>query len=213
MSTSTGPQGKPGLRQRAASARGTARKGAGYARWVAAGRKPYTARGLLTAELLAGVGIVAMRAVADYEPQADGTIKGKIGHPKGQYGPLPVLAGLIGTFFVLSFLAARGGTRAKIAVAGGALIILVLGMKSLDEFDTVGQTFATFGKATPPDGDWQTSGDQAGSPIDGGSITTAPPKTAEPNKSGKCPAGYAYDPGTRQCVSTADWPPLPPPET
>jgi len=132
---------------------------------TAAGR--YSARGMLTAELLAGAGIVAIRAVADYEPQADGTLKGKIGHPSGQYGPLPILAGLIGTFFLLSFLAARGGTRAKVAVIGGGLIVLVLGMKSVDEMTKVSQTFGSFGKGKVPAGDWQTSGSQSGTPVQG----------------------------------------------
>jgi hypothetical protein len=132
----------------------------------------YSARGLLTAELLAGAGLVALRAVSDYEPQSDGTLKGKIGHPSGQYGPLPILAGLIGTFFLLSFLAARGGTRAKVAVAAGALVIVVLGIKSAGEIETVSQTFSSFGKAKTPAGDWQTEGTAAGEPVTGATSST-----------------------------------------
>lgn len=131
-------------------------------------RKPYGARHMLVGELLLGVGIVGIRLVADYEPQSDGTMKGKIGHPKGQYGPFPILTGLLITFFLLSFLAARGGTKAKVAVIGGGLVVLVLGMKSLDEFEKTSSTFSKFGKANVAPGDWATSGEAAGSPISGG---------------------------------------------
>src|SRR5690348_6152618 len=86
----------------------------------------YSGKHMLTAELIIGVIIVAVRAVADYEPQADGTVKGKVGHPKGQYGPLPILAGLVVTFFLLSFLAASGGTKAKLAVIAGGIVDLGL---------------------------------------------------------------------------------------
>jgi hypothetical protein len=127
----------------------------------------YSGKRMLTAELLVGVGIVAIRAVADYEPTADGTLKGKIGHPKGQYGPLPILAGLILTFFVLSFLAASGGTKAKVAVIAGAIIDLTLLMRSADEFTTVADTFGKLGHARKPAGSWQTSGTAFGEPIQG----------------------------------------------
>jgi hypothetical protein len=114
---------------------------------------------VLMAELLAGVVLVGIRAVADYEVRATGTLKGKIAHPKGQLGPLPVLAALIVSFFALSFLAAgSSGTRAKVAVAAGAVIDLALAMHSITEIDKVAKIFGTgFGKApatapasTPP---------------------------------------------------------------
>lgn len=132
----------------------------------------YSARGMLTAELLAGVGIVAIRAVEDYEPQSDGTLKGTIGHPAGQYGPLPILAGMLVWFFLLAFLAARGGTRAKVAVIAGGLTDLVLAMKSMPHIEKVAATFSGFGTAKLPPGDWQTSGTPAGSPLTGGSTST-----------------------------------------
>lgn len=174
--------------------------------FIAGGRGRYTAKGILTAELIIGAGIVAIRAIGDYEPQADGTLKGKVGHPQGQYGPLPVLAGLIVTFFLLSFLAARGGTKGKVAVIAGGLIVLVLGMKSLDEFAAVSETFGTFGKAPP--GDWETSGAQAGSPITGGSSGTGGGSSGgsgngrpvKPGKHHKCPAGYRYDAQLNLCM-------------
>lgn len=131
--------------------------------------RQYSARGMLTAELLTGVAIVAVRAVEDYKPgtdpvtgQPDGSLKGTIAHPAGQYGPLPILAGLLTWFFLLSFLAARGGTRAKVAVVAGGLTDLVLAMKSMPHFEKVAATFGHFGTVQLPPGDWQTSGPIAG---------------------------------------------------
>jgi hypothetical protein len=143
----------------------------------------YSGRRMLTAELVVGILIVAVRAVADYEPQADGTIKGKIGHPKGQYGPLPILAGLIMTFFVLSFLAASGGTKAKLAVIFGGVIDLTLLMRSAKEFETVAATFGRLGHAQVPKGSWQTGGTAAGDPISGTAPATG--STAPSKGSGK----------------------------
>jgi hypothetical protein len=164
-------------------------------------RKAYTARHMLTAELLIGVGIVAIRAVADYEPQADGTLKGKVGHPKGQYGPLPILAGLVITFFLLSFLAASGGTKAKLAVVGGGIIDLALLMKSSAEFVKVAGTFSDFGKAKTPPGAWQTEGDISGQPISGtasGGAGGGSPAGTGPS-TGKLPTGVIPLPASGNC--------------
>ena len=102
-----------------------------------------------------------MRAIADYVPgnqgQPDeGTTKGSIsgltleqqqqteskGKPAGQLGPLPVLAAGFVVFFVLSFVAARGGTAAKIAAGAGLIIDLALLLKSMPELGTVSQAYA-----------------------------------------------------------------------
>ena len=174
-------RGDPGYTTPGKIARGTWR---GASKVTNRGR--YSAGGMLTAELLAGAGIVALRMVADYEPQADGTLKGKIGHPKGQYGPFPILAGLLGTFFLLSFLAARGGTKAKVAVIAGALIDLVLAMKSMDEVNKTAATFSHFGKAKLPKGAWQTSGTAAGEPI-AGSLATGPTSGGSSSSKGSDP--------------------------
>ena len=108
----------------------------------------YSGKGILTAELLAGFALVLIRLVADYEVQEDGTVKGNVGHPAGQYGPLPILTGLIISFFFLSFLAVAGGTRAKIAGITGGCIILTLGVKSYTEIETVSRTFGSIGSVT-----------------------------------------------------------------
>lgn len=105
---------------------------------------------MLTAELLAGFVIVAIRLVADYEINEDGAAKGTVLHPTGQYGPVAILAGLIGSFFFLSLLAMGGGTRAKLAVIFGATIIIALGVKSMAEITKVSGTLGAFGKVVVP---------------------------------------------------------------
>jgi hypothetical protein len=86
---------------------------------------------------------VAIRALGDYQLTDEGTQRGTLNAPEnGGYGPFTVLAGLIASFFLLSFLAAGGGRKAKIAVAAGALIDIVLLMKSTDEVGTVANFIA-----------------------------------------------------------------------
>lgn len=130
----------------------------------------------LMAEFLVFCGIVAMRAIADYVPsdkgQADeGTAKGSIngltleqqqqdeqhGKPAGQLGPLPVLGAGFVIFFVLSFIAARGGTWAKFAAAAGLVIDTALLLKSMPQLGTVSQAYAT-GTGTAPGGNNAESG-------------------------------------------------------
>lgn len=141
-------------------------RGGKKATGLVTGKASGSSKHVLTAAFLTGVVFVAIRVVADYEAKADGTVKGKIGHPTGQYGPLPILAGLIGTFFILSLLASGGGNKAKVAAIFGWVVVLTLAMFSLDEFNTASGTFKTFGKAQLPadttSADWQTSGQPAG---------------------------------------------------
>ena len=104
--------------------------------------------GLLAAELLVGFVLVMIRALGDYQLTSEGTARGTLNTPaNGGYGPFTVLAGLIGSFFGLSFLAAGGGKRAKAANAFGALIIVVLLIKSMGEIEIVSK-FITADPAT-----------------------------------------------------------------
>lgn len=137
-------QAQPPAPSRARRYRSSGRK-AHSAAWFAAGRvtgragaQPATSH-LLAAELLAGAVIVAIRALGDYQLTDEGTTRGTLNTPaNGGYGPFTVLAGLVASFFALSFLAAGGGKRAKAATAFGALIIVVLMIKSMDEIEIVG---------------------------------------------------------------------------
>ena len=115
----------------------------------------------LMAEFLVFCGIVAMRAIADYVPsdqgQADqGAAKGTTGgltlaeqqqqeqhgKPAGQLGPLPVLGAGFVIFFVLAFIAARGGTAARFAAAAGLVIDAALLLKSMPQLQTVSGAYA-----------------------------------------------------------------------
>ena len=100
----------------------------------------------LMAEFLLFCGIVALRAAADYVPASqgqpeEGTSKGTITPRSGQLGPLPILAAGFVLFFVLSFLAARGGAWARIAAVSGMIVDTALLLKSLPELNTVSQSF------------------------------------------------------------------------
>lgn len=111
----------------------------------------YSGKGMLTAELLVGFALVAIRLVADAEVADDGTtVKANVLHPAGQFGPIPILAGLIGTFFLLSFVVTGGGTKAKLAVIMGGAIILTLGVRSLPEIEKIASTFGKIGTITAP---------------------------------------------------------------
>jgi hypothetical protein len=95
----------------------------------------------LMAEFLLFVGIVGMRAVADYVPHDEGTSKGEIQPTTGQLGPLPILAAGFVFFFILSFLAARGGTWARLAAIFGLIVDVALLMRSAPELETVAGSF------------------------------------------------------------------------
>jgi hypothetical protein len=99
----------------------------------------------LAAELLLFIGIVALRAVATYGPAP----KGGKDLPADQYGPLFILGNGFAVFFVLAFLAARGGTSAKVAVAGGAIIDLALLMKSIPHIDQIAAVYGEPRKYVP----------------------------------------------------------------
>ena len=101
----------------------------------------------LAAELLLFVGIVALRAVATYGPAP----KGGKDLPADQFGPLFILGNGFAAFFVLAFLAARGGTAAKVAVAGGLLIDVALLMKSVPHIDQIAAVYAEPRKYKPLD--------------------------------------------------------------
>lgn len=131
----------------------------------------------LMAEFLVFCGIVAMRAIADYVPsgqgQADeGAAKGSTGgltlaeqqaaeqhgKPAGQLGPLPVLGAGFVIFFVLAFIAARGGAAARFAAAAGLVIDAALLLKSMPQLGTVSQAYAAGTGTAAPSGNNADSG-------------------------------------------------------
>jgi hypothetical protein len=60
-----------------------------------------------------------------------------------------ILGNGFAVFFVLAFLAARGGTSAKVAVAGGAIIDLALLLKSIPHIDQIAAVYGEPRKYTP----------------------------------------------------------------
>jgi hypothetical protein len=113
-----------------------------------AGRVTKGGQHALMAEFLVFLGIVSMRAIADYVPGSqgeatEGTTKGTVTPASGQLGPLPILAAGFVIFFILSFLAARGGTWARVASLAGLIIDTALLMKSIPELEKVSGSFGT----------------------------------------------------------------------
>ena len=155
----------------------------------------YSGKGSLAALLLIGFVIVAIRFVADAEVSDDGTtMKAKVLHPQGEYGPVVISAGLLGSFLVLSLVAMGGGTRAKLAVLFGGCIVLTLGVKSYPEIVKVGTTFGSIGKLTAPSPSGQLN-DIFGTPpatsaSSGGSGNYVPSTGLTPSKGNPVPSGW-----------------------
>jgi len=179
----------------------------------------------LAAELVTGFVILGIRVAGDFEVQSDGTVAGKVLHPSGQYGPLPVAVGLLGSFFILSLAAAGGGVRARVAAVFGALIIIMLGMNSATEINALSSTLGSIGKvAVPaasgaePGGLATTASGGITAPASGGNAgTPANPQIpaaggwkAVPNThnlevypiNGTCPAGWRLV--NDRCISPSD---------
>ncbi|HEY1673328.1 MAG TPA: hypothetical protein VGG50_11480 [Streptosporangiaceae bacterium] len=139
------PAAAPGARARPAAPRSRGRgrgralaEGFAFGRILPKGNVAGPTGHLLTAQLLTGAVIVAIRALGDYQLTDSGTARGTLNAPgNGGYGPFTVLAGLIGAFFGLSFLASAGGRKARTAVAFGFLIIVMLLIKSMNEIEIV----------------------------------------------------------------------------
>ena len=113
-------------------------------------RGTYSGKGMLAAELMVGFALIAVRLVGDFTVQEDGTVKQNVLQPAKHYGPIAVLAGLLGSFFILSFVAAGGGLRAKLAVIFGGIIILSLGVNTLPEIEKISSTFGHIGQVKVP---------------------------------------------------------------
>jgi hypothetical protein len=140
----------------------------------------YSGKGMLTAELLVGFGIVLIRIIGDFTVDTTtGKAKSNVLHNSSVYGPFPIAVGLIGVFFVLSFLAASGGKKAKFAVVFGGLVVTALGVKSIGEIDKIAKTIGNIGtyKVPAPSGK---EGSGASSPIAAVNIPGIPGSPGSP---------------------------------
>jgi hypothetical protein len=183
----------------------------------------YSGKGMLTGIFLIGLAIILVRIVADFEVSGDGSVKGNVLHPAGEYGPLTIAVGLIASFFLLSFLAIGGGIRAKIAVILGGCIVLTLGVKSYPELVKVGSVIGTVGTVVVPPASGTEEAGAVVTPLgnsgagssSGNAGTPQNPQvpsgwTAVPNTSnlqvepqnGKCPSGWTLTGG--RCISPSD---------
>jgi len=184
----------------------------------------YSGKGMLTGLFLIGCAIILVRIVADFEVSGDGSVKGNVLHPSGEYGPLTIAVGMIASFFLLSFLAIGGGTRAKIAVILGGCIVLTLGVKSYPEIVKVGSVIGTIGTVVVPpasgteeagavvtplgnSGAGTSTGSSPSGPVPAG--WTAVPDTSNGElyaQNGKCPSGWTLA-GDRCVATIASGPP------
>ena len=152
---------------------------------VLAGVQGGTGQHVLAAELVLFLGIVGIRAVAQYGPGD----KSKL--PSDQFGPLFILGNGLAAFFVLSFLAARGGTAAKVAAAGGLLIDMALLLKSSAHLELIANQYAAPRPYAPADesGSYATGQAEVLSPALQYELTTGklpkPPKGVSAAKSMK----------------------------
>jgi len=125
----------------------------------------YSGKGMLTAELLVGFVIILIRIIADFTiDDTTGKLKSNVLHNSGEYGPMPIATGLIGVFFILSFLAASGGKKAKAAVVFGGVVVTALGVKSVPQIGSIATYIGSIGTYQVPAASG-TEGSGASSPI------------------------------------------------
>lgn len=89
---------------------------------------------VLMGEMVVAFVIIGVRAVADYVPagSAPGTES-----PKKGASPIVLIVSTLAVYFVLSFLATRGGNAARVASAFGLLTIIALMINSAAELEQV----------------------------------------------------------------------------
>lgn len=91
---------------------------------------------VLMGEMLVAFGIIGVRAIADYAPAGDSHSPG-IERPQKGASPITLIVATLAVYFVLAFLATRGGFAAKAAAAFGLLMIVALMINSEAELGNV----------------------------------------------------------------------------
>jgi hypothetical protein len=99
---------------------------------------------VLMAEMIVALGIIGVRAVSDYVPAGDSHNPGSEHPVKGQ-SPVVLITATLAVYFVLSFLATRGGWAAKSAAAFGLLMIAGLMINSEAELVDVAHWIENIG--------------------------------------------------------------------
>lgn len=133
--------------------------------------------------MLAAFVIIGIRALADYAPADDMRSPGTETPAKGA-APIVLIVATLGVFFVLSFLATRGGWAARAAAAFGLLMIVALMINSSAELGQVATWIESIGtnsasQSAPANASPDISGGSNGSstPSNPGNLpVTGPPK-------------------------------------
>jgi len=99
---------------------------------------------ILMGEMLVAFGIIGVRAIADYTPAGDEHSPGSETATKGQ-SPIVLIVATLAVYFVLAFLATRGGWPAKVSAAFGLLMIAGLMINSEAELAQVGTWIENIG--------------------------------------------------------------------
>jgi len=95
-------------------------------------------------EMLVAFGIIGVRAIADYTPAGDMHNPGSENPQKGA-SPISLIVATLTVYFVLAFMATRGGWSAKVAAAFGLLMIAALMINSENELADVAQWVQNIG--------------------------------------------------------------------
>jgi hypothetical protein len=91
---------------------------------------------VLMGEMVAAFTIIGIRAIADYAPSSDEHSAGSENPTKGA-SPIVLIVSTLAVYFVLSFMATRGGWPARVASAFGLLMIVALMINSGTELQQV----------------------------------------------------------------------------
>lgn len=124
---------------------------AGYTRAVSAGTRAadvLTPHNVLMTEYVICVLLIGIRGIADYKQASDPSQPGTESAAKNTVHPLTMITALTAVFFVLSVVS-QSDMLKKISASFGALVTLVLFVRSESEFNTVAEWFAKRGPATP----------------------------------------------------------------
>jgi hypothetical protein len=107
-------------------------------------RNPSGYQHVLMGEMLIAFGIIGVRAIADYTPAGDSHGPGAETPGKGA-SPISLIVATLVVYFVLAFMATRGGWAAKSAAAFGLLMIVALMVNSETELGDVAQWIENIG--------------------------------------------------------------------
>lgn len=126
-------------------------------------------------EMIIAFAIIGLRAIADYAPADDLRSPGTEAPKKGA-NPVTLIASTLAVYFVLAFLASRGGWPARVSAAFGMLTIIALLINSENELQQVAGWIGNIG----PNPNAQQAQNSGSSSSSGSSDST--PRVASPTQ-------------------------------